>query len=98
MPGNALAASAFYMDIASTKRFRMDPQDQELLDKQLRNFHVPPRRNGVVIATIVAVFLGGIIIGGALAKPHDKPHELAPSAANPQIASAFVDAPSRMRQ
>jgi hypothetical protein len=94
MPGNALAASAFYMDIASTKRFRMDPQDQELLDKQLRNFHVPPRRNGVVIATIVAVFLGGIIIGGALAKPH----ELAPSAANPQIASAFVDAPSPLRQ
>ena len=44
----------------------MDPQDQELLDKQLRNFHVPPRRNGVVIATIVAVFLGGIIIGGRL--------------------------------
>src|ERR1700722_729673 len=94
MPGNALAASAFYMDIASTKRFRMDPQDQELLDKQLRNFHVPPRRNGVVIATIVAVFLGGIIIGGALANPY----ELAQSTANPQIASAFVDAPSPLRQ
>ncbi|HMG78882.1 MAG TPA: hypothetical protein VK591_09370 [Xanthobacteraceae bacterium] len=67
----------------------MDRQDQELLDKQLRNFHVTPRRNGVVIATIVAVFLGGIIIGGALAKPH----EPAPSAANPQIASVLIDAP-----
>jgi hypothetical protein len=93
--GNALAASAFYMGTASAKRFRMDPQDQELLDKQLRNLHVPPRRNGVVIATIVAVFLGGIIIGGALAKP---PRELAPSAANPQIASALIDAPSTLRQ
>jgi hypothetical protein len=72
----------------------MDPQDQELLDKQLRNLHVPPRRNGVVIATIVAVFLGGIIIGGALAKPH----ELVPSAVNPQIASALIDAPSTSRQ
>ncbi len=72
----------------------MDPQDQELLDKQLRNFHVPPRRNGVVIATIVAVFLGGIIIGGALSKPR----ELAPSAANPQIASVLIDAPSRFQQ
>ena len=48
----------------------MDTQDQELLDKQLRNLHVPPRRDGVVIATIIAVFLGGIIIGGALAVPH----------------------------
>lgn len=72
----------------------MDPQDQELLDKQLRNFHVPPRRDGVVMATIVAVFLGGIIIGGVLAKPH----EPAPSAVNPQIASALVDAPSSLRQ
>ena len=72
----------------------MDSQDQELLDKQLRNLHVPPRRDGVVIATIVAVFLGGIIIGGALAKPR----ELAPSTANPQIASALIDAPSSLRQ
>jgi hypothetical protein len=72
----------------------MDPQDQELLDKQLRNLHVAPHRDGVVMATIVAVFLGGIIIGGALAKPH----EPAPSAANPQIAAALIDAPSSLRQ
>jgi hypothetical protein len=72
----------------------MDPQDQELLDKQLRNLHVPPRRDGVVIATIVAVFLGGIIIGGALAKPHGP----TPSAANPQIAAALIDAASSLRQ
>jgi hypothetical protein len=71
----------------------MDPQDRELLDKQLRYLHVPPRRDGVVIATIVAVFLGGIIIGGALAKPR----EPAPSAANPQIA-ALIDAASSLRQ
>jgi hypothetical protein len=47
-----------------------------------------------MIAIVVAVFVGGIIIGGALAKPH----ELAPSAANPQIASALIDAPSSLRQ
>jgi hypothetical protein len=47
-----------------------------------------------VIATIVAVFLGGIVIGGALAKPR----ALAPSAVNPQIASALIDAPSSLRQ
>ena len=72
----------------------MDSHDQELLDKQLRNLHVPPRRDGVVIATIVAVFLGGIIIGSALAKPHQP----APSAVNPQIASALIGAPSSFRQ
>lgn len=72
----------------------MDPQDQELLDKQLRNLHVPPRRDSVVIATIVAVFLGGIIIGGALATPR----ETVSSAANPQIASVLINTPSTSRQ
>jgi hypothetical protein len=72
----------------------MNPQDQELLDKQLRNLHVPPRRDGVVIATIVAVFLGGIIIGSALAKPS----EVAPGAVNPQIAAALIGEPSSLRQ
>ncbi len=72
----------------------MDSQDQELLDKQLRNLHVPPRRDGIVIATIVAVFLGGIIIGGALVKPRQLP----PGAVNPQIAAALIDTDSSLRQ
>ena len=72
----------------------MDPQDQKLLDKQLRNLHMPPRRDGVVIATIVALFLGGIIIGGALARPR----EPAPSQVNPQIAAALIDPASSLRQ
>jgi hypothetical protein len=88
-----LAAGAFPIGIAQAKRFLMDPQDQELLNKQLRYLHVPPRRDGVVIAAIVAVFLGGIIIGGALAKPR----EPASSTANPQIA-ALIDAQSTSRQ
>jgi hypothetical protein len=74
--------------------FWMDSQDQELLDKQLRNLHVPPRRDGVVIATIVAVFLGGIIIGGALTRPR----EPATSAVNPQIAAALIDTAPSLRQ
>jgi hypothetical protein len=72
----------------------MDPQDQELLDKQLRNLHVPPRRDGVVIAAIVAVFLGGIVIGGALARPRVP----ASSAVNPQIAAALIDAAPSLPQ
>jgi hypothetical protein len=74
--------------------FRMDPQDQKLLDKQLRNLHVAARHDGVVIATIVAMFLGGIIIGGALARMR----EPAPSAVNPQIAAALIDTASSLRQ
>lgn len=71
----------------------MDQQDQALLDKQLRNLHVPPRRDGVVIAAIVAVFLGGMVIGGLA-----RPREPSPRAVNPQIASALIDAPSSLRQ
>jgi hypothetical protein len=94
MPGTHCPPARSLLVLHRRRDFRMDPQDQELLDKQLRNFHVPPRRNGVVIATIVAVFLGGIIIGGALTKPR----QLVPSAVNPQIASALIDAPSTSRQ
>lgn len=94
MPGTRCPPARSISVLHRRRDFRMDPQDQELLDKQLRYLHVAPRRNGVVIATIVAVFLGGIIIGGALAKPR----EPAPSAANPQIASALIDAPSSLRQ
>ena len=61
----------------------MDPQDQELLDKQLRNLYVPPRRDGVVIVAILAVFFGGILVGGLLAEPL----EAMRTAANEPIAS-----------
>jgi hypothetical protein len=47
-----------------------------------------------VIATIVVVFLGGMIIGGALAKPR----QVAPGAVNPQIAAALIDTASSLRQ
>jgi hypothetical protein len=71
----------------------MDPQDQELLDKQLRNLHVPPRRDGVVMATIIAVFLGGMIIGGILAKPPEPTRTAAT-----QIASVENAAPASAQQ
>ena len=47
----------------------MDRQDQKLLDRQLRNLHLPPRRDGIAIIAILVVFLGGMIIGGLLSKP-----------------------------
>jgi len=87
-----LAVQRVYTGIATAKRYLMDPQDRELLDKQLRNLNVPPRRDGVVIATIIAVFLGGIIIG-ALAERREPIN-----AANPQIASVLMGAPATTRQ
>ena len=39
----------------------MNQSDQELLDKQLRGLYPPPRRDGMLIMTIVAVFFGGLV-------------------------------------
>jgi hypothetical protein len=41
----------------------MDRHDQELLDKQVRHLR-PPRRDGVLILALVAVFFGGMALGG----------------------------------
>jgi len=47
----------------------MNPHDAELLDKQLRSLHLPPRRGGLGMLALVAAFFAGIIVGGLLAKP-----------------------------
>lgn len=44
----------------------MNQSDQELLDKQLRGLYPPSRRDGMLIMTIVAVFFGGLVLGGLL--------------------------------
>jgi hypothetical protein len=98
MPGTHCPAARSISALPRQRDFWMDPQDQALLDKQLRNLHVPQRRDGVVIATIVAVFLGGIVIGGALGGALARPREPAPSAVNPQIAAALIDTAPSLRQ
>ena len=80
-----MPAHAFYIGIATAKRFQIDPQDQELLDKQMRNFHASPRRDGVLIAAILAMFFAGIIIGGVLAEPHEGAERC--QSANPRLKS-----------
>ncbi len=72
----------------------MNPQDRELLDKQLRNLHVAPRRDGVVIAAILAMFFGGIIVGGLLTEPH----KATQAASNQLIASVLNGAPATTQQ
>ena len=42
----------------------MNRRDRELLDKQLHAIYVPPRRDGVLMLGILAVFFAGIAFGG----------------------------------
>jgi hypothetical protein len=44
----------------------MDRRDKKLLDRQLRHLVPSPRSDGVLMLTIVGVFLGGIVIGGII--------------------------------
>jgi hypothetical protein len=87
-------ARAFHIGIATAKRFQMNPQDRELLDKQLRYLHVSPRRDGVVIVVILAMFFGGIIVGGLLTEPH----KATQTASNEPIASVQNRAPATTQQ
>ena len=43
----------------------MEQHDWELLDKQVRG-HRPPRNDGLIVLTVVAVFFGGMLLGGLL--------------------------------
>jgi hypothetical protein len=56
---------------------KMDPRDQELLDKQMRRL-TPPRNEGVIAMMLATMFLVGMTLGSVLS-----PHQSAPT----QIAS-----------
>jgi hypothetical protein len=55
----------------------MDERDQELLDKQLRHLGSPPRTDGVMILTIIAIFIAGVTVGGALFSHEDDSMQIA---------------------
>lgn len=44
----------------------MNQRDQELLEKQLGHLAVAPRRDGVLILAVLAVFFAGMTLGGFL--------------------------------
>jgi hypothetical protein len=44
----------------------MDQRDQDLLDKQLHGLQPSPRNDGVMMVAILAVFFGGMALGGFL--------------------------------
>ena len=47
----------------------MDQRDQKLLQKQLRVINGAPQRPGVIIVTVLMVFLTGVSLGSLLAGP-----------------------------
>jgi hypothetical protein len=44
----------------------MNLHDRELLDRQMSRFQLPPRRDGVLILSMVGVFIAGLTAGGLL--------------------------------
>jgi len=42
----------------------MNRRDQELLDRQMRRFQPPPRRDGLTLVVLVFAFLAGMTAGG----------------------------------
>jgi hypothetical protein len=70
----------------------MNQRDRELLDKQLRGY-TPPRKDGIMILTVVAVFLAGMTFGGALLARQSDPTR---NAASEETAISFLkSAPSK---
>jgi hypothetical protein len=55
----------------------MDQRDLELLDKQMRAINRAPRRDGVIIVTVLMVFLAGMSLGRLLAGPGIEPTRVA---------------------
>jgi hypothetical protein len=47
----------------------MEQRDWELLDKQLQG-HQTQRNDGLIVSTVVAVFIAGLVVGGLLV-PHE---------------------------
>jgi hypothetical protein len=75
----------------------MDQRDQELLDKQLRRLTPTPRNDGVMVLAILAVFFGGMALGGFVVAYKSQPTRFAANNA-PSAMSFPTGAPPIMRQ
>jgi hypothetical protein len=69
----------------------MNRHDQELLDKQLRALPVAPRNDGVMILTLIAVFLSGMTVGGFLYAFTDQPGPTRIAMNNTEPVTAFLN-------
>jgi hypothetical protein len=62
--GTRAGSARFQCDIHDTWIWTMNRRDRELLEKQLRPLTMPPRSDGVLVLATLAVFFGGMAIGG----------------------------------
>ena len=74
----------------------MDQHDQELLDKQLGRLVPPARNDGVLFLAVLAVFFGGMALGGFLFGYESGPTRIAANNAPPALS--FPHAPLTVRQ
>jgi hypothetical protein len=51
----------------------MNRRDQDLLDRQMSRFQPPPRRDGMIIAVLVAAFLVGMTAGSVFSFGNHSP-------------------------
>jgi hypothetical protein len=64
----------------------MNQRDQELLDKQMQKFSLPPRHEGIMIVMVVVAFFSGITLGDVLFTRQAVPVRVASS----NVASAIL--------
>jgi hypothetical protein len=93
--GTPGALVRFTGDISSAGDCAMDQRDQELLDKQMRAINPAPRRDGVIIVTVLMVFFAGMTVGGILAESAKEPTRVA---MNDSVALQPDGLPLTMRQ
>jgi hypothetical protein len=93
--GTPGALVRFMSDICSAGDCAMDQRDQELLDKQMRAINPAPRRDGVIIVTVLMVFFAGMTVGGILAESANEPTRVA---MNDSVALQPDGLPLTMRQ
>jgi hypothetical protein len=74
----------------------MDQHDRELLDKQLGRLAPRPRSDGALFLAIMAVFFGGMALGGFLFGYEAGPTRIAANNAPPALS--FPHAPLTVRQ
>jgi len=65
----------------------MDRRDRELLEKQLRPLTMPPRSDGVLVLATLAVFFGGMAIGGFVFGYESGPAPIAGTNTAPAVSS-----------
>jgi hypothetical protein len=70
--------AAVLLRFVSTKieDVKMDRQDQELLDKQMRRLSAP-RNDGAIAVLLAVMFLVGITLGGVLSEHETDPAQIA---------------------